>query len=320
VVLTEAGSGFYSLTPALAALGGATRVIAVTRDSIHGPGERNARAALGFAACAGVHGRIEVVNEVSRRWLAESDIVTNLGFVRPIDAAAIAAMKPTAVIPLMCESWEVRVEDVDLAACERHGVVAMGTNEDHPLVGVFEYCGILALAMLLEAGFEVLGTRVVVVGRDRFAPVIAGALERAGAQVRTVQSLDPSALLEQASGGEVLLVADYGDDTMVIDDTGAVRAGDIANVRPGIAIIQFAGGIDAASVRAAGLPLWPAAPVPPRRMSRTLAALGPRPVLALHAAGLKVAELCARARLRGLTPGDTVAAVSRLSGIPQPVP
>jgi hypothetical protein len=46
-------------------------------------------------------------------------------------------------------------------------------------------------------------------------------------------------------------------------------------------------------------------------MGWSLSELGPRPVIDLHAAGLKVGETLARARLSGLAPGDATAAALR---------
>ena len=42
-----------------------------------------------------------------RPWSPEADVVTNSGHVRPIDAETVAWMKPTAVVPLMYEAWEL---------------------------------------------------------------------------------------------------------------------------------------------------------------------------------------------------------------------
>ena len=59
----------------------------------------------------------------------------------------------------------------------------------------------------------------------------------------------------------------------------------------GAAIVQFAGLIDAKDLSRHGLTVSPGLELPPHRMARTLAYLGPSPVVDLHAAGLKVGEL-----------------------------
>lgn len=58
-------------------------------------------------------------------------------------------------------------------------------------------------------------------------------------------------------------------------------------------------GMNVIGLAAAGLYIHPGVELSPQRMACTLAALGPRPMIELHAAGLKVGELAARARLAG---------------------
>ena len=64
----------------------------------------------------------------------------------------VSLMKPTAVVPLMYESWELRHTDVDVAACRRRGLRVAGTNERHPEVAIFEYLGLVVLKAMLDAG------------------------------------------------------------------------------------------------------------------------------------------------------------------------
>src|SRR5438034_8191063 len=61
VVLTEAATGYYQLTPLIAALAGADRVLALTRDSQFGPAVDVRDATLALAARWGVDERIEVL-------------------------------------------------------------------------------------------------------------------------------------------------------------------------------------------------------------------------------------------------------------------
>ena len=67
----------------------------------------------------------------------------------------------------------------------------------------------------------------------------------------------------------------------------------------GATVIQFAGRVDVAGLTANGMLVYPAVELPAQRMALTLAALGPRPVIELHTAGLKVGELAARGRMAG---------------------
>lgn len=316
-VLTEAGSREYAVTAPLAALAGAAEVTAVTRDSRHGRAADNAAAATALAELCGVAARVRVITELDPRAVARADVVTNLGFVRPIGAAMVKLMKPTAVVPLMCEAWEWRPGDVELDACRERGVVVLGTNEDHPAVDVFRYSGSLGLKLLLEAGVELHKSVVVIVGRDRFAPVLADAARRAGATVHVVAELRSASSRALLATADALLVADYATDDVIVGDGGAVTAAELAALAPGICVVPFAGAVDVAALERAGVRCHPAERLEPRRMARTLAHLGPRPVIDLHAAGLKVGELAARARLRGLDADAATAAAVGHGGLAQ---
>ncbi|MYE91551.1 hypothetical protein F4X33_21435, partial [Candidatus Poribacteria bacterium] len=128
-VFTEAASGNYVVTPLIAALAGSDRVFAITCDSRHGKAADVRDVTLELAQRWGVDDRVEVVSDKIPSLLSQVDIVTNLGFVRPIDKEVIAYLKPTAVLPLMWETWEFREADLDLSECRRVGIMVLGTNE-----------------------------------------------------------------------------------------------------------------------------------------------------------------------------------------------
>lgn len=305
-VVTEAGSGAYALTPLIAALAGARHVRAITRDSAWSTAADVRETVDAACELAGISDRIELTESRDAATFADADIVTNLGFVRPIDAAVVARLKPTAVVPLMCEAWEFRPGDVDLDACSHRGVLVLGTNEHHPLCDVFRYSGPLAGRLLFDAGFELLGTRVVVAGRDRFAPVITEWLSRAGAVALQVDPTDPE-IHDKLAEADVLMVAEYVADECVVGDGAMIDAVRLAAAAPALTVVQFAGAIDTPALARENVRYWPDVPVPARRMFRTFSALGAAPVVRLHAGGLKVGELGARARLDGLNPRDAEA-------------
>ena len=84
-VFTEAASGNYVVTPLIAALAGADQVFAITQDSRYGKAADVQNFTLELAQRWGVGDRIEVVSDKLPSILSQVDIVTNLGFVRPID-------------------------------------------------------------------------------------------------------------------------------------------------------------------------------------------------------------------------------------------
>jgi hypothetical protein len=318
-VLTEAASGPYVVTPIIAALAGAARVIALTRDSRYATAEQVSAQTRALGKYCGLpvantsqmpvtsgrlFERIEIYTERAPDLFAAADIVTNLGFVRPLDAGIVASLKPTAVVPLMCEAWEFRPGDVDAAACRARDVPLIGTNESYPGLDVFAYCGWLALKMLFDAQIEVHKSKLVVVSNDHFGPVIANRLALTGAEVRLLASLRDIGAANLAA--DALIVADYVRQDVIIGSGGDVTAADLAATCPGVTVVQFVGHVDVASLTAAGIRVYPGIVLGPRRMALTLAGLGPRPVIELHAAGLKVGELAARARLAGQPAPDLV--------------
>lgn len=95
----------------------------------------------------------------------------------------ITAMKPTAVIPLMYESWEVRKSDVDLTACRERGIKFAGTNEHNSLLDVFSFIGPLVVKALHNAFIPLIGSRIVVVSNNAFGLSVAEHLLRNRADV-----------------------------------------------------------------------------------------------------------------------------------------
>lgn len=191
-VLTEAATGAYVVTPVIAAVAGAARVIAVTRDTRYGSVDEVAVRTHALATLAGVAPRIEIVGGKTAELFGAADVVTNSGHVRPLDAPTIAWMRPDAVVPLMFEAWELDANrlDLDLDALRARGIEVAGTNERHPEIDVFSFLGPMAIKQLTDAGIAVRGCRILVVCDNPFAPFLVRGLEAAGAEVEFAGGLD----------------------------------------------------------------------------------------------------------------------------------
>lgn len=307
-VLTEAASGPYLATPLTAALAGAERVLALTADSSYASGSEVAEATAREAAAWGVSERIEVGFERSAEWFGAADIVTNSGFVRPIDAEAVAAMKPTGVISLMWETWEFRSEDLDLDACRERGILVLGTDESGPPCDMRPYSGALALQLLAELGIEGPGARVVLLGgHETIGIPIAEALSEHGIEVAWFAGEDgarpyeelAAQLEEHARDYDALLVAEHEDPIRLLGPDGLVAPDALAERNPELRIGVIAGNVDPVALRASGLRHLPERIRPFGYESYETHRLGARPVLELYIAGLKVGEAMARARRRG---------------------
>lgn len=291
VVLTEAASDAWVVTPVLAALAGAKKVFAVARSSCYGTIEEIERETTGLARMAAVSERIEIISEKRADIVAQADIVTNSGHVRPIDAGMVRCMKPTAVIPLMFEAWEFRSGDVDIEACRRLDIPVAGTNERHPAVDVFSYLGIMAVKMLLDAGIAVHGSRVLVWCDNFFRPFLVKGLTVAGAVVESVEKLEDGA---EALGADAILVALRPKAQPVV---GRREAAVIGPRYPTAVVAQFWGDMDRRALACQGVPFWPLEPPPPGHQGILLSSLGPEPIIRLQSGGLKVGEVMARARI-----------------------
>ncbi len=292
-VLTEAASGPYVVTPVIAAIAGADHVFALTRDSSYATVDEVKRQTRALENVCGISGSVEICTARSPHIFSQADIITNLGFVRPLDRAAIAHMKTSAVIPLMCEAWEFRRGDVDIEACNARGIAVYGTNEDFPGLDVFSYSAWLCIKLLHDAQIEIHKSRIIVISSDKFGRIITDHLTRNGIDVTLMSKVDIKVIQAAA---DALVVADYTRDDQIIGSSGDVSADEISRIAPHITIVQLAGMVDAEAVMKAGLNIYPRIELPPRRMSKSLAELGPRPVIELHTAGLKVGEYIIKTR------------------------
>lgn len=310
-VLTEAASGTYLCTPLLAALAGAERVHGVTADSGYASKEEVRDTTVREAEAWGVGDRVEVAFSKSEAALGAADIVTNSGFVRPIDADTVAALKPTAVVPLMWETWEFRPQELDLDACRGRGILVLGTNESSPPCDMRGYSGPLAMKLLSELGVSAPGRIVLLGGQPSLGGQMARALPAEGWEVewfskpgeggRPYEELE-RLLPARAAEYDAILVAEHSDPRMLLGEAGLLAPAELARANPDLRVGVIAGNVEAPSLEASGLRFAPSEIGPFGYTTYQPSELGPRPVLELYAAGLKVGEAMARARLAGSPP------------------
>jgi hypothetical protein len=285
IVLTEAATGAYAVTPVIAAMAGAIRVFALAQDSRYGTIEEIKAQTQKLAEIAGISDRIKFITEKSSEIISQADIITNSGYVRPIDAETIAWMKPTAVIPLMYEAWEFRSDDIDIQACRQRGIKVAGTNERHPSVDVFSFLGLMAIKLLLDAGVSIYNSNVLLLCDNHFSVFIQRSLSNAGAIVETSISFSS---ISKTRVYDAIVVALQPKSEPVLS---AADASLIAQHWPGTVIAQFWGDIDRSAFLSSQVPVWP--PNAPKKghMAILPSAIGPEPIIKLQTGGLKVGEL-----------------------------
>jgi len=294
-VLTEAATGAYAVTPVIAAMAGAKKVIALTQNSRYGTIEDVIAQTQQLAQIAGVEGRIEFATSKTADLVAQADIITNSGHVRPLDAETIAQMKPTAAIGLMYEAWEFRSQDVDLAACHQRRIVVAGVNERHPSVDVFSFLGIMAVKLLLDAGIAVYTSKILLLCDNPFSSYIKRGLVNAGADVDAFTKLAAAPTDKQY---DAIVVALQPDRQNVLS---AQDAEAIAKYWQGAVVAQYWGDIERSALASHHIPVCPELEPKPGHMGILPSAVGAEPIIRLQTGGLKAAEVIWR---QSVSPSD----------------
>lgn len=288
-VVTEAATGAYACTAVIAAMAGAASVRAVAKDTRqHGSYEDAVAATLRLGQGAGVADRVSFSRAATPDILANCDILTNSGRLRPISRDMIEQLPPTAVIGLMFEAWEFREADLDLAACRARGIRIAAVNERHPDIGVFPFLGPLCVRLLGDAGVPLASSRVALLCENAFAPFILQGLTFARC---SASRFDCAAAMPPADWDVVVVALDPGRNAPL----GNADFARLAVVARGARIAQFWGDIDrAAAARHGFTGIIPAIEPDKGHMGILLGALGPEPIIRLQAGGLKAAEFVRR--------------------------
>lgn len=301
-VLTEAGSKYYVFTPLIAALADAAEVLVICRDSRFGLRRDILENLMEWAEWCGVGDRLTILNDRRDPRVGRADVVTNLGFVRPIDADMIDQLPGTAAISLMWETWEYREQDLDLQFARARGIPVLGTNESDSRLRTMEYVGVSALKALLNCGIAVLGSKLLVVGGGAFAAACRDVLERLGANVTFVNSCSDNyanAATLNAADQDAIIVAEHQSRSMLVGRNGLDLAGLLPSQRPAL-IVHIAGNIDKKHCEDCQVFLFPDLIAPNGYMSLATDTVGPKPVLALHTAGLAIGGHLSRRAVEGL--------------------
>lgn len=288
-VMTELASGDFIVTPLTAALAGAEKVYVTGRDSRYGTVEElkdymhQMQKALGICdEC------IQFVDDKDRV-AQEVNVVTNSGFVRPINDGFIKRLPEDAAISLMFESWEYRPEDIDLGSCRRNNIPILGVNENDDRLRIFRYVGLTVLKLLFELQIEVFKGRFLVLSSGSYLKEIKHVLEANGAEVFVI---DTSAEVKNVVSAEstyydAIIVAEQDNPACLIGE-GALYT-DL--VDPGRPLIHIAGVLDGNWLKNNGINKYPPQEAGYGYMTVTTGYMGIRPVIELNAAGLRVGQL-----------------------------
>lgn len=299
VVLTEAATRYYALSPLIGAQAGAEKVYCLASDTRYGSADEAVRQVLALAEQWDVRDVVEILDDREDTRLENVNIITNLGAVRPIDRQLLEAVSSVAAVSLMWETWEHREADVNLKACREMDVPVGGTNEAAPSVRTKDYLGPLALKLLFECHIEGYRSKVLVVGGKDFGEPVAGYLSTTGVDV---VRLDPSEGWEQGGGepeelerivsfgADAIVVAEHRDPVPLLGPGALIEPNDILRMGAGVSVVHICGEVDQTALLEAGINCVPDRFSSWGHMSVTTAYLGPRPLVDLHSAGLKVGQ------------------------------
>lgn len=290
-VLTEGATGNYVTTPIIAALGGAKKVYAYTKNSDYGTIEDVKKEVSRLARLCGVEDVIEIITTLNNINLKEIDILTNTGFLRPINKQMIASLKTTCVIPLMWETWEFRGDDLDINACLDRGIKVYGTNEDDDRLKTKHYIGYMVLSFLLDLKHTPLTSNILILGCKYFIPYVQEVLEKNNYKFDIISDYKEKKSVCQYDA--IVLLEHYKKDFLI----GKNAFIDTSSISPTTDVIHICGNVDFSGAKFKYIPSRPASF---GHMSYTADYMGSQVVIDLHTAGLKVAEGMLKANKLGL--------------------
>jgi hypothetical protein len=309
-VLTELATGPFTLTPLLAALGGASSVVALGQDSRFASFEYARKQLESLASSLGVASRITCERKAGVHLHGPYNLVTNLGAVRPIDRSTLGLMAPPFCVALMWEPWEYRSSDLDLFECRRLGIPVIGTNESHPMINTMSYVGLLAVKLLTDLKVDIPHGVIALVGTERFTDAVKSCLTALGTQVRqfrvSTEQTDERQVAELGVGSctpenyDAIVIA-HQDPTLSSTHTALVDLA-ITAVRHDVPVVNICGVSEDARRRGVDSSrIYPSLARAQGCMSVTTGELGYGSVLRLHAGGLRAAQVVCRAMETGLS-------------------
>jgi hypothetical protein len=315
-VLTEAASGAYILNPFIALAAGARKVICKTKTTLYGDADEITNKTLEFATRWCCEDRIVIKENLNSADLSQADIITNSGHIRSITKKQIAEFKTTAVIPLMWETWEFREKDLDLQACKEKGILVLGTNESTTPCDMKKYSGMIGVKLLLELGLEVAGNKILLIGSTiTLCSSIKDSLQSLGAEVvwftKNSRESDfnyeylEDYVLKNIANFDGIIIAEHQHKEIIFGEDGILTFSKIATLNPDIKVGISCGNIDVDDLKKSELFYFPKEIMPFGYMSYQSYHVGSLPVMDLFAAGLKVGEVMARARLNGMSVQDS---------------
>ena len=305
IVLTEAASGAYSVTPVLAALAGA-KVFAYSRASYYGSVSEIFKNTRKIYQNTDRLLDIEYIDNLTPEVISQADIITNSGHLRPLDKEKLQYAKDDVVIPLMYEAWEWRDADIDLPYSRARGIRIAATNERHADVDVFNYLGDMAVKQILDAGLSLYNNSFVLICNNDFGPYIAKVVSKMCKYLGVVDLRENKArypigsidwigdfpeisIPEKFREAEAIIFTAYPFNKVWIGENAPIRIETLKSAFNHPYILRYAGDVDCYSLESAKVRYFPR-DVKSGHMGILPSAVGYDPIIRLQAGGLKVGE------------------------------
>ncbi|MDD5053432.1 MAG: hypothetical protein PHO27_11925 [Sulfuricurvum sp.] len=232
----------------------------------------------------------------SRDKIAEADIITNTGFIRPVTALDVAKMKDTAIIALMMSQQQIRPSDIEIQACLNKGIELIETDEVNS--GILNSMGFKFLKVLFDAGLTVWKDKYLLLSTGLWASYYVQALE-----INKIDFVRTS--FGSLKDYDAIIVADHGnflDDGLWIgQDNDQIRSvisiDRILKENPLIKIINISGQMDVKGLVEAGIDVYPEIETIAGHSVVRGDYLGYKVVFEMMVLSLKAAEQAARKRL-----------------------
>ncbi|MDD2679516.1 MAG: hypothetical protein PHO03_01760 [Candidatus Omnitrophica bacterium] len=284
-VFTELATRDYFLAGFIPALANAKKVYLYNEDLFCGSNDPGS-----------FFSQIEKTN--SKDKMAEADIITNTGFVRPITAQNVAMMKGTAIIALMMSKQQIRPSDIDISACLSKGIELVETDEINS--GILDSMGFKLLKVLFDSGLSVWNDRYLLLSAGLWSGYYERMLNNNGISYSksTFNHLKNFDAIIVANHDQVLnrdllwIGADNDEQRSVISIDRILKE------NPLIKIINISGNIDHSTIFESGIDMYPNVKTKTGYSAVHGGYLGYKVVFEMMVASLKAAERAARDRLK----------------------
>lgn len=286
VILTEIGTNAYFFTPLIALLSRAKYVFIWAKDNQFAKAIDLSNSFKKLAQKYNFTNYEFSINTTNVEHIRQSDIITNLGNIRPIDKEFISYCKEGAIISLMYDAWEFRPEEIDIDYCKIRNIKLVAVNENATSFPIFISVEQLALKMAFEAGYEVYNNKIIVWSSDIFGEFTKRGFEKNNAQ-KVILTKNSEVVAQEISNIDFIFLCDYKQNENIDNILNFKK---LKKINPSFGIIHLYGALSKQYLELLNIPIYPRENGRNQFMSRTFAHLGLYPALNLNIAGLKVAQ------------------------------